>query len=121
MASCYELEVEFEVYTSLWLTQKSFRKYAEPLMKKKGISEIENILRKPRIIVLTSFDIDNFDFVVGAHNQWKMVSAKKVFQMAENVNRPKAIVVLLNPTRKHNNYRLSEKVSHLQIHYVLFL
>ncbi|XP_071146610.1 uncharacterized protein [Mytilus edulis] len=109
MASCYELEVESEVYTSLWLTQKSFIKYAEPLMKKKGISEIKNILRKPRIIVLTSFDIDNFDFVVGAHNQWKMVSAKKVFQMTENVNRPKAIVVLLNPTRKHNNYQLSEK------------
>ncbi|CAC5410046.1 unnamed protein product [Mytilus coruscus] len=109
MVSCYELEVDSEVYTSLWLTQKSFRKYAEPFMEKKSIFEIKNIFRKPRIIVLTSFHVDNFDFVVGAHNQWKMVSSKNVMQMTENLIRPKAIVVLLSPIRQQGNCPLSEK------------
>lgn len=121
MLSFYELEVDSEVYTSLWLTQKAFRKYAELFMKKTSIFEIENIFRKPRIIVLTSFHVDNFDFVVGAHNQWKMVSSKNVIQMAENFIRPKAIVVLLSPTRQHGSCRLSEKVSHIQIHHIRFL
>ncbi|XP_052083032.1 uncharacterized protein LOC127720486 [Mytilus californianus] len=110
MATCYELEVDSEAFTCLWLTQKSFNEQLAKKFKKiTSINEIGSIFRKPHISVLTFSHVDSFDFIVGCHNQCKIVSFKKSIKMFEDYTKPKVVVVLLSPTRKQGICCLSEK------------
>ncbi|CAC5358878.1 unnamed protein product [Mytilus coruscus] len=71
------IEVDSEVYTCLWLTQKSFLKQqADHLKQLTSIKEIDYIYQKPRIIVLTDSDVESFKFLVGDSHQCRIVSSK---------------------------------------------
>lgn len=110
MTTVYEIEVDPEAYTSLWLTQKSIGKqYAEHCKKLSKFDEIDNIFRKPHVSVLRHLQDDNFSFLTGDPDQWRIVSSGKA--ISEDTTRPKAVVVVLSPTRHEGDCHLSEKVS----------
>lgn len=116
MPTVYEIEVDSEAYTCVWLTQNAVRKqYAEQSEKLTKFHELDSINCKLCISVLTDSTCDNFSFLTGSNNHWKIVSSQTNIELtiSRDITRPKALVVLLSPSRHHGICHLSETVSHI--------
>ncbi|XP_052083031.1 uncharacterized protein LOC127720485 [Mytilus californianus] len=111
MATVYEIEVDSEAYTCLWLTQNAVNKqHAEQREKLTKFHELDFINRNPSINVFTESPCDNFNFLTGSHDHWKKVSSETNIRLkiSRDITRPKALVFLLSPSRHRGIYHLSK-------------
>lgn len=116
MATVYEIEVDSEAYTCLWLTQNAVNKqHAEQREKLTKFHELDFINRNPSISVFTEAPCDNFNFLTGSHDHWNKVSSETNIKLkiTRDITRPNALVFLLSPSRHHDIYHLSKTVSHI--------